>query len=583
MEPARRPSSRRQVMAPALPPNDVTERRARRLMEIYRRQTLLRMQLGSRSWWRSWTWEQSSFLVVVFGLGFAAPLDWTLLGIPLPGESPLAGASPGVLAASWATLWCLDAWLVGRLLDRHDPPTGRSALWRLGRRAAVGLPTFGLFLMPLLKSPPAAGPDADVEPRPSGERISPTVEAWERALRRFETSFAWIVCVFPASMVACLLLAIHLAAEGQRWPNAAVSGGLHLLALAALVAQARAAGRRAVGARRLLCAVLPLAALPPAFVGLLPALIGLSVAEGPDGRGRLVFAAFGSGTSARRLPRWTATLETLSGVRRHQRWWLRWAAPGFLGSRRGGRAALRLDSLLRLGLFAGAWQWAALGWLGAGRSPIAVGGFSVAPLPVGIALVAAAAVAATVAFAALRALAFLAGRRSRSRAVLRSFTGACLVAATAGALGHLLRAGGPEPFGVVLGLAAGTALLFAGFRFVLAIPLRHPPPPLAWILVGAATSALALLMVVDADLAAAVSGWLVWTAALSPLWSAAVLAPSLAGLLTDAGRERRGWRLVLVASALLPSGGFAVPGWRRAAAAGLVAGGEPAEARGATS
>lgn len=553
-------------------------------MEIYRRQALLRMQLGSRSWWRSWTWEQSSFLVVAFGLGFAAPLDWTLLGGRWPWRSPLAGASPGALAVGWAVLWCLDAWLVGRLLDRHDPPTGRAALWRLGRRAAAGLPTFGLFLMPLLKSSPAAGLEADALPRPPdrGRRVSPVAEAWERGLRRFETSFAWILCVFPASFVATLLLAFHLAAEGERWLIAGVGGGLHLLALAALVAQARASGRQAVGARRLLCALLPLAALLPAFAGLLPALIGLSAAEGPDSRGRLVFAAFGSGTSARRLPRWTATLETLSRARRHQRWWLRWAAPGFLGSRRGGRAAPRLDSLLRLGLFAGAWQWAALGWLAAGWPRLAVGGFWVAPLPFALVVLAVSSVAATVAFAAARALAFLAGRRPRSRAVLRSFTGACLVAATAGALGHLLRAGGPEPFWVVLGVAAGMALLFAGLRFILAIPLRYPPPPIAWILVGTATSALALVMVVDAALAAAVTAWLMWAAALSPLWSAVVLAPSLARLLTDAGRARRGWRLALLASALLPSGGFAVPGWRCAAGAGLVAGGEPAETRGAT-
>jgi hypothetical protein len=550
-------------------------------MEIYRRQALLRMQLGSRSWWRSWTWEQSSFLVVAFGLGFAAPLDWTLLGGPWPWRSPLAGASSSALAAGWAVLWCLDAWLVGRLLDRHDPPTGRAALWRLGRRVAAGLPTFGLFLMPLLKSSQAAGPAADARLRPPdpGRRVSPTAEAWERGLRRFETSFAWILCVFPASFVASLLLALHLAAEGERWLIAGVSGVLHLLALAALVAQARASGRRAVGARRLLCVLVPLAALPPAFVGLLPALIGLSAAEGPDSRGRLVFAAFGSGTSARRLPRWTATLEALARARRHQRWWLRWAAPDFLGSRRGGRAAPRLDSLLRLGLFAGAWQWAALGWLAAGWPRLVVGGFGVAPLPVGLAILAAGAVAATVASAAARALAFLAGRRPRSRAVLRSFTGACLVAATAGTLGHLLRAGGPEPFWVGVGVAAGMALLFAGVRFVLAIPLRYPPPPLAWILVGAAASALALVMVVDAAMAAAANAWLVWAAALSPLWSAVVLAPTLASLLTEAGRARRGWRLALLASALLPSGGFVVPGWRRAAAVGLVAGGEPAEAR----
>lgn len=552
----------------------------RQLMEIYRRWSILQLQSFSRVWWRNWTWPHAALLAGTFALLLAAPLDWALLGLPWAWQFPSPGIAGGVLAGCFGALWAVDAFLIGRLLARHDPAPGRSAVFRSLRRIAGGVPLFGLFLLPLLRSGDgpgtpgtAAGVAVEVSPRPWGE-------AWERRLRRFEGSVVWLLWIFPGNLVAWLVLVGELTVDrpptgGRWWIAVGLTGILHLLAIFVLASYGRAEAVRRDGIGRGLWRLLPLVGLLPAFVALLPAFLGMSAADGTGASKGVVFAAFGSGGSARRLPLWAATRERLGRSRRQQRWWLRWTAAARGRDAPRGRAAERLGSLLRLGLLVAACQWGGLGWWAAGAGgaagPTAVG---LPPLLAVLGLGALAAVGLLLAASVRRSLAFLAGGQPPPGGALRSLAATSLVAFVAAALGFLLRIGGPAQLALGLGLAASAALLLGGFRYIVSIPFRHAPPPLGWLAVGAALGLLGIGMLLDARTAERAAVVLLWAAASSPLWGAAALAMAIAPLLARSGR-RPGRRALLLAGALLPTGGLAVPLWRLAADAGWLAGGSP--------
>lgn len=553
-------------------------------MEVYRRWSLLQLQSFSRIWWKHWTWSHSALLAGTFALLLAAPLDWVLLGLPTDWPFPSPRLGGGVLAGGFGVLWALDVFLIERLLARHDPAPHRAATFRWLRRIVGGVPVFGLFLLPLLRSGDgperagtAGGAAAGTSPRSWGE-------AWERRLRRFEGSVLWLLWILPGNFVAWLLLIGEITIDrplsgGRWWAAVGLTAGLHLLALLVLAWYGRAEATRRDGIGRWLWPLLPLLALLPAFVALLPALLGMSAADGTGASKGVVFAAFGSGGSARRLPRWAATRERLGRSRRQQRWWLRWMAARGRNPPRG-RAVERLESLLRLGLLVAACQWAGLGWWVA-EAGAAVGssGAGLPPLLLVLGLVAFAAVGLLLAGFVRRGLAFLAGGQPPRRGALRSLAATSMLAFVAAALGFLLRLGEPTQFALALAYAACGALFLGGLRYILAVPLRQSPPPLAWIAVGFAVPFLGAGMASDARTAEHATAVLLWAAALSPVWGAAILGASIAPLLARSGRHR-GRRAVLLAAALLPTGGLAVPLWRLAADVGWLAGGSPVASAG---
>lgn len=563
-----------------------------RLLRVYRRWQILQLHVASRRWWQTFTWRHTSFLALAFALLLAAPLDAALLGWPLAGD--FLRWLPRVSAWQVAAAWAIDSCLIARLLERRDARL-RPRRERLASAAVAGVPLFGFLLLPRwyrptsLARPPAAAPPPGGRYE-AGEPWSHRIESW---LRRFETSPCWLAWIVGANflIVAGFVCAL---ADAEGWPRPRLAAGvlsalLHAVAFAALRDQVSAAAGRARGPRRALLRALPSLALLPALLALLPALWAASSSD-RDGRARLVDAAFGRGSSLRRLPLWSALGDELARRRARASLWRRWWFPAAARPVAGGEAVRRVHSLARIGRAAGFSQWALAGALAGSLRPgnadlrSALGGCALMLL---LGSIVCGLLALLLHWG--RAAGFALGWRSRPAA---SSTAPELILAGGLALGGFglgvyYARGGPQVAAVLGGLGAAGMLLVMGFAFLLAVPLRRRPPPLPWVVVTGALSALCAGIVVDPEIGLAATRCFFWFAVSSPLWCGGAGAATLPWLL----RSHRGggpqarphpspprWRgALLIATTLLPTGGFAAPLWLSVVRCGSGEGASPGE------
>ncbi len=349
--------------------------------QVYRRWAWLHTHVTTFGWRQSWTPHQAAFLLVVIPLFAAGPLD-NLLG-PIHFElfdwHALDAVSGWDFAAVLGWFWLINALVLEHLLGRQCRSGTEALGWVRALRFVLG----GLPLVGLLVLIPIWGRLVERSPRWAFRRLSESVPlklagsrrrffrglpipvTLELRLRRFEESVLWIGWSFAVNFVVLLAISIWLSrpqpSPARHVAAIALWGILHFGAAAATAYHGRRQAPRLRGMRARFLRLMPVMCLLPFSLAIV--LVFLAV-EGDRLRTEtLTFAAYGPGTSVRRLPVWQQAQQDL------RQNWLKLPIRMRLRRPRGTEEAAEVSkvqhhllSLYRLKTFALFFDGALLGW-----------------------------------------------------------------------------------------------------------------------------------------------------------------------------------------------------------------------------
>ena len=533
-----------------------------------------------RNWWTASDGETMGLGLACLALVASIPLeatlwgvDWNAIGLRRVGRLPASA-----MVTLFGGTWLLNAVHFDRLLGQRllEPPEKRIGL-RLVRSLIAGFPGLGLTSIPVWRSLAARRPAWAYGSGSGGaERL-----VWLRSERSpaplvlgDATVVLWLVGLASLLLSSVWLAAPEVPRPGRRAGLLAAAAALHGAGLLGALAEARTLHRRGMPGARYLGAVCWLLPLPLTF----GAFLSLGFDRGSLRQESLTWAAFARRGQPGRLGHWSGLQRSLRTAWEASPWWRRWKLP--LGERRTPPLPSTDRDLLaacrvKLGLLLG--DGLLLGWLlqHAGldlerpRSLgcmllIVVGGLLVGALVfVG------------------RNLAAMARLASEPRPLGRHrqawFGAVALAAVVLGLLvGSALAAGRQREAGLVLTFGVTAAQLFLGFGFMVTTALAPWNPAgagagLRW------CGVLCGLMLAGGCVAVfpRAAGALLAMVFAMPLWHLlfflAVKSRLARRFESGDGGERvdgslpKGGRLQVLATALLPLGGLAVPSWLRVA------------------
>jgi|GEM_PF-6468945 len=543
---------------------------------------------------RTWGADRSAFGVVFgclvstgyleLGLWLAPTLPWGFFGSLL---------ETGFGRASVALLVALNAWILDRVLANETRQERAVRPWlRLLRPAAVGVPLFGLAVIPLWRRLVETRPDWGFRPRPAPpldltaavahlpwpSRLGDDLEA---ARRGAATILPLLVSWLIACQIAPLLAALS-------WLNAQLRTGHWSLVAAACIPFHLAGWATSTAyARERLRASPPgwrswyLRAGPALFLLPMPLpLIGVwswAPAAAKNRETTLSYTAATSSTTSLRIPRvpalhaaWTALRGVQGQLNEALQSFGLWS-PVAAGEEQRRFAFYRLKSFLLL------LDAAALAWLLsrlAGHPILPTSSPTVWFIP-SFCLMAAGWIAEAV-FALRRGLALIkTGRGSRHRLCWGRFLTLTQLALPVGLLlGSALAAGDAQEFGLILQLAIVPAILIpfaAGVGFATGSPHRQVLVPGAWAILFFEFFVTGCVLRYQPEFAPRFLPFFETALQATPLWSlglAALLSSSLLrpyrwrGIFNRNLPLRTRWLVALTAlTATLPFGGLAVPLW----------------------